>query len=261
MLAGKDRVAREAEFAKRAARAFDDADGHDGARVVFRELHGGGVDRYVEIPLGEIEPAHPVGPGADLRGGEGKLVGLLREALAGGADHVVVKRGLKEGGAAGENDVAEQRARAFHDGEEQPVAADLVFHRGFREPVLSVKRADIKRRVIRADGGDSILLQLANLLGDGRAELVRGEGLVAREIEFVLRRVFQRPDQQIRSGERAGDIFIGGAERCPASEQSARGQHAGAFPIWPRTKTPRHQGEAEPVDPFVPWCLRARLSW
>ena len=223
-----DEVAREGRFAEDVARSLDDPHGHVGARAVVRHLDLRGVGGGVEVAVRHVEPAHAVGARGDLAGVEGELLGRLRELLGSGAEHVFVERLAGDRLVAGEGDALEQRARAFLDAQDQFFTSDLVVHLGLGEAALPVKCAEIIRRVIRARRGEPLRCDLGELSGDGRAELVFGECLRAGELDAVLHLVRERADDQVRAGQRAGEIFIrrrggGHAEGEQGCERDSRG--------------------------------------
>jgi len=186
---GEEKGAREEEFAgevdvaEGVAGSFVDLDGDIGLGTVGVEGGRGDFDGDIEESFGDVEATEAIDPGVDFGDGVGEGGWIGGEAAGGGADHVFEKVGGGDGGVIEEGEGVEEGAWAFGDFEGESGGGDLVIDGDEGEAIFSVERGEEISGVVGGGSGEARFFDVADLGEERGAELIGGEGILARELE------------------------------------------------------------------------------
>ena len=211
----EEELAGEVDFAEGVAGSFVNLDGDIGLGTGGVEGGRGDFDGDIEEAFGDVEAAEAIDSGVDFGDGVGESGGIGGEALGGGADEVFEKIVGGDGGVIEEGEGVEEGARAFGDFEEEGGGGDLVIDDHEGEAIFSVERGEEISGVVGGGSGEAGFFDVADLGEERGAELIGGEGFLARELE----------------GERVRGGGIGKGERGE-EERAEEGEEEGAESGW-----------------------------
>ena len=184
-------------------------------------VNRGRIDPRIEITFGRIEAPDEVNAAENVRLDEGKkqILSDARIALTSWAKEIVCQRDAIVGMVAYKRDGADAREWAFVDSQAQPPGAQNIRrHLSLRIAMLSIKRLQIKNRVVGICVVESILLNCLNLAGDSLAQLAFAKGRGTCELELKLATLLRRWGIRASARARAQAVV-----QTPAVDWSGQG--------------------------------------